>query len=112
MNTVVCTSNGTIYALHIPTSAGKLQYHNYPPCLIFQSTYNPTGVYWNYEASPAAKARLQALLNRSSDEDDEPVRPPTPPENHTPAIKLRLRPTLYREADDEATRWEKPLNWN
>jgi len=76
------------------------------PCS--QSTYNPTGVYWNYEASPAAKARLQALLNRSSDEDDEPVRPPTPPENHTPAIKLRLRPTLYREADDEATRSPPP----
>jgi len=70
------------------------------PCS--QSAYNPTGVYWNYEASPSAKARLQALLNRSSDEEDEPVRPPTPPENLTPALQLRLRPTLYREDEDRS----------
>merc|ERR1712111_271306 len=70
------------------------------PCS--QSAYNPTGVYWNYEASPGAKARLQALLNRSSDEEDEPVRPPTPPENLTPALQLRLRPTLYREDEDRS----------
>jgi len=53
------------------------------------SQVNPTGVYWNYDGSPASKARLEALLNQSDDEDD----PPTPDENVTPAFKLKFRPS-------------------
>jgi len=70
------------------------------PC----SQANPTGVHWNYDASPASKARLEALLNQSDDEDD----PPTPDENVTPAFKLRLRPYSSLRSPSSTKRPQPP----
>ena len=46
-----------------------------------------TGVFWNYEASPSAKAKLNRLLSADSDDED---RLPSP-KPVTPAVKLRMR---------------------
>jgi len=58
------------------------------PCS--QALHNPTGVYWNYEGSPGAKARLKEALNRTYG-DEEEQRASPPPESLTPAIKMKFR---------------------